>query len=100
MILSACALHGLGDMIEVLLEHGKEQRVLVGEVLIQGADRYSRPLGNAGCGQLVGADGEQNLNGGFGNGVDGDRRSRLDRRFSWLQGGSRVRRHNENYKPE
>src|SRR5204862_5282258 len=28
---------------------------------------------------------EQNLNGGFGNAVHGDRRPRLDRRFSWLQ---------------
>jgi hypothetical protein len=50
---SACALHGIGDMIQMLLQHRKKQGVLVGEVLIQRADRYSRPLGNTGCGQLI-----------------------------------------------
>jgi hypothetical protein len=82
MTLSACSLHGIGDMIQMLLQHREKQGVLVGEVLIQRADRYARPLSNTGCGQLIRAYCELNLNGGFGNRVDGDRRSRLDRPFS------------------
>src|SRR6185295_15477081 len=100
MILSARPLHGIGDTIEMLLKHRKEQCVLVGEVLIQRADRYSRPLGDASCGQLIRTSREQNLNSGLGNGIDGDRRSRLDRRFSWVQRGSELRTHNANCKPE
>jgi hypothetical protein len=38
MILPACALHGVCDMIQLLLNHGKEQRMLIWEVLVQGAD--------------------------------------------------------------
>src|SRR6266850_1205831 len=100
MTLSACLLHGIGNMIQVLLQHRKEQGVLVGEVLIQRADRDSRPLSNTGCGQLIRAYREQNLNGGFGNRVDGDRRPRLDRPFSYFQRGSRFCTHNANCKPE
>ena len=81
------------DPVDVPPEHRIEQHLLVLEVLVQRADRYPRALGHPGGGQLAPAVEQQNLKRCFENGVDGDPRARLLRRFTGRCGPSGVRFH-------
>jgi hypothetical protein len=66
---------------------GLEKRALVREILIEGSHGDAGAMGDAGGGQPLLADTEQNLNGGFENGIDAGGRSRLNGRFTGLQEG-------------
>ena len=77
--------HGEGDAVEMLLQECLQQRVLVGEVLIERSDRDASAFGDAGRGQLRFAFLEQNLNSCLHDGCDARGRARLDGRLSWLE---------------
>ncbi len=80
--------HGVADGGEVAAECGLEQRGLVGEVLVEGADGDSGTVGDAGGGEALLADGDENLKRGFEDGFDSGRGAGLDRLFARLFDGS------------
>ena len=47
-----------GNAFHVFCEHGMEQGLFVGEVLVERADRDAGSMGYAGGGEPVGSDGE------------------------------------------
>jgi hypothetical protein len=68
-----------GHLHEIALKHGPNERLSVGEVLIERADRHARPFRGAGRGELAVADRQQNLNARFVNREHGRFRTRLNR---------------------
>jgi hypothetical protein len=82
-------LDGAGDDVEVACKGGAEQGGLVREVLVEGADGDAGAVGDAGGGEAVFADGEQNLNGGLQHGVHAGGGAGLDGRFAGFQEGGR-----------
>jgi hypothetical protein len=65
-----------------MAEAGLEEGALVGEVLIERADGDASAQGDAGGGEALFTDGDQNLKSGLENGVDTGRGAGLDGRFA------------------
>ena len=86
-LFAADALDGLGDIVEVMAHGGLQEGALVGEVLVEGADRDAGARGDAGGGEALLADVAKNLNGGLEKGVDAGRGACLDGRFAGRERG-------------
>src|ERR1700722_11697210 len=82
--------HYVGEMI---FQHCKQQRLLIGIVLIQCAHRDAGTLGDPCCRQSLCPMAQQNLNSRLRNRLHRDRRPRLHGRLSWLKCNQRISRH-------
>jgi hypothetical protein len=69
----------------MVLQHAKQERLLIGVVLIQRSYGYPGALRNTRRRQTVRPVAEQNLNSRLENRVHRDGRPRLNRRLSWLK---------------
>ena len=78
---------GLPDVLEVLLEGGLEEGAFIGKVLVEGADGDAGAGGDAGGGEALLADTDENLKGGFEDGGDAGGGAGLDGRFSRSEDG-------------
>src|ERR1035438_8255092 len=70
---------------EMIFQHCKQQRLLIGIVLIQGAHRDAGTLGDPCRRQTICPVTEQNLNSRLRNSLYRDRWPRLEGRLSWLE---------------
>ena len=77
----------LPDVLKMLIEGCLEEGALVREVLIESADRDAGAGGDAGGGEALLADADENLKGGLENGVDAGDGAGLDGRFTWGEDG-------------
>ena len=84
LLLRADGFDRSADVVHVTAEGGLEEGALVGEVLVEGADGDSGAGGDAGGGEALFADGDENLKGGLQNGVDTGVGACLDGRFPGL----------------
>jgi hypothetical protein len=78
----AGVLDGFRGAFQLAFEDGLEQRRLVGVVLVERADADAGTFGDAGRGEPIFADGDQNLKGGFEDRVHRGGRTRLNRLFA------------------
>ena len=97
---AARAFHRFRYPGQMCLQNSMEKRLLIGIVLIQRSYRNSRPLRHPRGRQPIRSHGQQNLNGGFRDGLHGDRRTPLNGRLSWLKRMRRRCLHNANSEPE
>jgi hypothetical protein len=81
-LFAADGFDGVGDFVEVAFEDGLQERALVGEVLIQGADGDAGSCGDSCGGQAILSDVEQNLKGRFENRFDAGGGTSLNGRFA------------------
>src|SRR5580700_2943947 len=72
-------------VVHMMFQHRKQQRLLIGIVLIQGANRDAGTLGDACGGQSLCPVAEQNLNSRLTNRLHRYRRPRLNGRLSWFK---------------
>src|SRR5579872_752372 len=84
----------------MVFKDGKQQRLFVREVLIQGSNRYAGAIRYSRGGQLFCSLAQQNLNSRRGNRLYRYCCPRLNRRLSWLKYKLSIRCHNANSKPE
>ena len=91
--LPAMVLDGGAQPIEIALDHGRDQRLPVGEILIETADRDAGALSNSRGDQFAVPDRQQNLNACVEKRRHGRFRTGLNRPFSGLERMVRLDRH-------
>jgi hypothetical protein len=78
----AIRFNGSRRLHEITLEHNADERLPVGKILIERADRHPRPFSDPSRRQLAVADGQQNLNARFVDRIHRRFGARLNRLFS------------------
>jgi hypothetical protein len=83
--LHTCGLYCPRNLVHMILEHRKQQSLLVWIILVQGSDGHAGPICHA-CGrQTVCSVAEQYLNSRLTNCAHCDRCPRLNRHFPWFK---------------